>query len=65
MWLLRTQTEPEMKTAKKTPTTGQLVNKLENCIAVANMRGDKVAAERFRGMLEMALNGTQMPKVIG
>lgn len=51
-----------MKKPRKV-TTGQLVNKLERCIALANMRGDKTASERFSKLLEAALNTTQMPKV--
>lgn len=53
-----------MTKAKKTPSVGKLVNKLENAIAIANMRGDKAAAEKFQQMLEAALNGTQMKEVV-
>ena len=53
-----------MTKAKKTPSVGQLVNKLENAIAIANMRGDAAAAEKFKKMLEQALNGTQMRGVV-
>lgn len=48
---------------KNPPTIGQLINKLERNIALANMRGDTKAAECFRRMLEQAVNSTQFPKV--
>jgi hypothetical protein len=48
---------------KKHATTGALVNKLENAIAVAMMRGDKVAEQKFTKVLEMAVNSTDFPKV--
>jgi len=48
---------------KKAPSIGQLVNKLESAIAIANMRGDLRSAEQFRKMLEAAFNSTQFPKV--
>lgn len=51
-----------MKT-KKPVSVGQLINKLERNIALANMRGDVKAAEAFRKMLQAAVNGTQFPKV--
>lgn len=50
--------------SKKRVSIGVLVNKLEKNIALANMRGDRSAAKKFGKMLEAALNGTQMPKVI-
>lgn len=53
-----------MSKSKKAPTIGQLVNKLEKAIALANMRGDKAASEQFQRFLESALNGTQMKEVI-
>lgn len=52
-----------MKKPRKV-TTGQLVNKLERAIAIANMRGDRAAADRLSKMLESAVNSTQMPKVL-
>ena len=48
---------------RKQVTAGTLVNKLERNIALANMRGDTAAAERFRKMLEQAVNSTKFPKV--
>ena len=50
------------KTAKKV-TAGSLINKLERNIALANMRGDKVAAASFAKMLAAAVNSTKMPEV--
>lgn len=44
-------------------STGKLVNKLENAIAVAIMRGDKLAEQKFTKALEMAINSTDFPKV--
>lgn len=52
-----------MKKQRKV-TTGQLVNKLERAIAVANMRGDKAAAERLSKALASAINSTRMPRVL-
>lgn len=49
--------------AKKV-TTGTLINKLERNIALANMRGDKAAADGFQKLLTIAINATQAPKVI-
>jgi hypothetical protein len=51
------------KTTRKPVSVGQLINKLERNIAIANMRGDSKAAEAFRRMLEQAVNSTQFPKV--
>jgi hypothetical protein len=52
-----------MKKARKV-TTGQLINKLERAIAVANMRGDRAAAERFTKVLEAAMNSTNAKAVL-
>jgi hypothetical protein len=49
---------------KRTKTTGELINKLENAIAIANMRGDVKSAEKFTKALEIAINSTQMPEVL-
>lgn len=49
---------------KSKVTTGQLINKLEQAIAIANMRGDKAAAERFAKALAAAANSTKMPAVL-
>lgn len=46
-----------------TISTGQLVNKLENALALAIMRGDKQAEQKFTKALEMAANSTDFPKV--
>jgi len=43
--------------------TGQLVNKLENAIALAIVRGDTAAERRFIRALELAVNSTDFPKV--
>lgn len=51
-----------MKKTRKV-TTGRLINKLERCIAIANMRGDMAAATRFQVMLTQAINSTSFPKV--
>ncbi len=45
-------------------TTGTIINKLERNIALANMRGDKAAAERFAKMLAAAANSTKMRNVL-
>lgn len=45
-------------------TAGTIINKLERNIALANMRGDKVAAERFAKMLAAAINSTQTKNVL-
>jgi hypothetical protein len=42
------------------PTTGQLINKLERAIALANMRGDVESARMFVKALEVAINSTGM-----
>jgi hypothetical protein len=44
-------------------STGELVNKLENSLALAIMRGDKVSEQKFTKALEMAVNSTDFPKV--
>ena len=49
---------------RKPVTTGSLINKLERNIALANMRGDKAAAEAFTKLLTAAVNSTQAPKVL-
>jgi hypothetical protein len=51
------------RTTKKV-TVGQLINKLERNIAIANMNGDLQAAERFRQMLQQAASGTQFPEFV-
>ena len=48
---------------KSSVSIGRLINKLERGIALANMRGDKASAERFRKMLEQAVNGTRFREV--
>ena len=48
---------------RKSVSIGSLINKLERSIALANMRGDKASAERFRKMLEQAVNGTKFREV--
>ena len=48
---------------RKSVSIGSLINKLERNIALANMRGDKASAERFRKMLEQAVNGTKFREV--
>ena len=53
-----------MKRRNRNVSTGQLINKLERCIAIANMRGDRAAAERFTKLLASAANSTQMKGVI-
>jgi len=55
-----------MKTNRKARkvTTGSLINKLERNIAIANMRGDKAAAQRFSAMLASAANSTSMREVV-
>jgi hypothetical protein len=52
-----------MKKARKV-TTGQLINKLERAIAVANMRGDRDAAERFMKLLASAANSTALRGIV-
>lgn len=54
----------QRKNKTRKVTTGQLVNKLERCIALANMRGDCAAAERFSKVLASAMNSTQAPSVL-
>lgn len=49
---------------RKKPNVGSLVNKLERCIALANIRGDRAAAERFAKLLAAALNGTPLRDVV-
>lgn len=62
----KTQSKRTMarKNKARKVTTGQLVNKLERCIALANMRGDRAAAERFCKLLASAMNSTQAPSVM-
>lgn len=48
---------------RKSVSIGSLINKLERSIALANMRGDKAIAERFRKMLEQAVSGTKFREV--
>lgn len=43
--------------------TGKLVNKLEQAIAIAIMRGDKASEMKFTRALEVAVNSTNFPKV--
>ena len=52
-----------MKKTRKV-TTGQLINKLERAIAVANMRADKAAAERFTKLLASAANSTALREIV-
>lgn len=56
-----TKTRKQMK--RKSVSIGSLINKLERSIALANMRGDKALAERFRKMLEQAVSGTKFREV--
>lgn len=56
--------DESMKRRNRNVSTGQLINKLERCIAIANMRGDRAAAERFTKLLASAANSTQMKGVI-
>ena len=44
-------------------TIGNLVNTLEQAIAVAIMNGDGQSEQKFTKALEMALNSTDFPKV--
>jgi hypothetical protein len=50
------------KTMKRT-SKGELINKLENAIAVAIMRGDKASEQKFTKALEVAVNSSDFPKV--
>lgn len=44
-------------------STGKLIAKLENALALAIYRGDKAAEAKFTKALEMTINSTNFPKV--